>query len=401
MALSPARQAAGAAAVCAASGINSGPTYAVRRLALTDFRCYRRLRLEAGPLPVVLTGPNGAGKTNLLEAVSFLAPGRGLRRARLDEVTRIGARPAGVWGVAATVEGPGGETELGTGLQPAGEGRAAERRVVKVNGAVASGPALAEAVHLIWLTPQMDRLFLEAASGRRRFLDRLVYGFDADHARRVSAYERALRERSRLLREGRADPSWLGALEATMTEHGVAVAAARRAAVARLNGALEAGVGPFPRAELALDGTLEAWLAEGAALEAEDRFGAVLAEGRGRDAETGTVPVGPHRGDLLVRHVAKDVPAAQCSTGEQKALLIAIVLAEARLQALRRGAAPLLLLDEVAAHLDAERRAALFEEIVALGAQAWLTGTDRTLFAALEGRAQYFLVREGTLSTAS
>ncbi|HUN51596.1 MAG TPA: DNA replication/repair protein RecF, partial [Candidatus Sulfotelmatobacter sp.] len=345
---------------------------AVRRLLLTDFRCYAGLRLDIAAGPVVLTGGNGAGKTNLLEAISFLSPGRGLRRARLTEVTRRGAAPAAAWAVHAALAGPRGDCEIGTGLAPAeAGGDIAERRLVRLDGAAATGPSqLAEVASVVWLTPQMDRLFSEGAAGRRRFLDRLVFGLDPGHARRVAAYEKAMRERTRLLQSGRFDPAWVGALEGTMAEWGVAVAAARRDAIARLGAALEAASGPFPRALLGVEGLLERWLDEAPALAVEDRYRERLAERRGRDAEAGGAGEGPHRSDLRVAHAAKDMPAELCSTGEQKALLIAIVLANARLQAARRAAVPILLLDEVAAHLDAARRAALFEAIGALGAQA-------------------------------
>jgi DNA replication and repair protein RecF len=372
---------------------------AVRRLVLSDFRCYARLTLEVEPRPVVLSGANGAGKTNLLEAVSYLGPGRGLRGGRLSEVTRRGA--SGGWSVAARVTTPLGPVDIGTGLAPDRE-EGPERRVVKLDGETARGPAaLADVVNTIWLTPQMDRLFVDGASQRRRFLDRLVYGFDGDHARRVNAYERAMRERARLLKTGAADAAWLAALEGTMAEHGVAIAAARRDAVARLRQGLAEGLDPFPAAEVGCGGTLETWLDEMPALAVEDRFRAGLDACRARDAESGGAAEGTHRSDLIVRHVAKDMPAAQCSTGEQKALLIAIVLANARLHAARRDQAPLLLLDEVAAHLDGGRREALFDTISALGAQVWLTGTERALFAGLEGRAQFLAVRDGTVSASA
>jgi DNA replication and repair protein RecF len=368
---------------------------AVRRLTLTDFRCYAAARLDADARPLVLTGPNGAGKTNLLEAISFLAPGRGLRRARLSEVDRRGA---GAWAVAAELEGPRGHVRIGTGRDAARDG--AERRLVRIDGAPARGQtALAEHVNTVWLTPLMDRLFLEGASARRRFLDRLVFGFDADHAGRVAAYEYALRERGRLLRDGRSDGSWFTALEDTMARHGIAIAAARRDVTQRLSAACAEGAGPFPAAELALEGAVEGWLAEMPALAAEDRLRAVLAAGRRDDAATGGAGFGPHRADLAVRHLATGMPAAQCSTGEQKALLLSILLAHARLQAELRGAAPLLLLDEVAAHLDATRREALFGEILALRAQAWLTGTDRALFQSLAGSAQFVAVENATLQS--
>lgn len=353
---------------------------AVLRLTLTDFRNYRFLRLDTDSRPVVLWGPNGAGKTNVLEALSFLTPGRGLRRARLSEVTRQDAGPEATWGVAATVTRPDGPVDIATG-RVAG----AERRTVRLDGQAAkSQAALAGVFSAIWLTPAMDRLFQEGASGRRRFLDRLVLGFDPDHAARASGYEHALRERARLLRQGRADPAWLARLEADMAARGIAMARARRATVARLVAATAEG-GTFPAADLEAAG-VEAWAdADGA----EVRLREALASSRRLDAQTGGAGEGPHKSDLRVRHVAKGMPAELCSTGEQKALLVSLVLAQARAQARERGLAPVLLLDEVAAHLDGERRAALFDEIAGLAAQCWLTGTDLAQFEGLGERAQY------------
>jgi DNA replication and repair protein RecF len=370
------------------------PCSAVTRLTLTAFRCYGRARLVADTRPQVLTGPNGAGKTNLLEALSFLAPGRGLRGARLAEVDQHGS--GGAWAVAATIEGPSGPVEIGNGRDPQAA-NGGGRRLVKVDGATAGQGALSQALAVVWVTPDMDRLFADGAGGRRRFLDRLIYGYDATHAGRINAYEQALRERARLLRDGRRDDSWLSALEALMAEQGVAIAAARSENTARLDAAARLGVGPFPGAAIAVAGTVEGWLAEMPALAAEDRLRALLRDSRGRDAESGGAADGPHRSDLEVRHLERDLPAAQCSTGEQKALLLSAVLAHARLLAAARDSAPVLLLDEVAAHLDADRRAALFDEVCALGAQAWLTGTDAETFAAFGSRARRLAVENATI----
>jgi DNA replication and repair protein RecF len=355
---------------------------------------------------VVLTGPNGAGKTNLLEALSFLVPGRGLRRARLAEVSRRlpddAAEAPRRWAVAAHVETAEGGFDVGTGLDADGAADSA-RRVVRIDGAPARGQqALAERISALWLTPDMQRLFVEGASGRRRFLDRLVYAFDPAHAGRISAYDRANRERTRLLREAaeqrRAfDPAWVAALEETMAESGIAIAAARNELLARLNPACAAGIGPFPAAGLAIDGTVETWLADAPALAVEDRFRAMLAASRAADGAAGSAVAGPHRSDLAVTHLGRGLPASQCSTGEQKAVLVSIVLANARLRGADSGAVPLLLLDEIAAHLDAARREALFAEILALGAQAWMTGTDAALFAPLAGRAAFFTVEDATV----
>ncbi len=374
---------------------------AVSRLVLTDYRCYAKLTLDVDSRPVVLTGSNGAGKTNLLEAISFLSPGRGLRRDRLGRVGRYGA--AGPWSVAAQLSTPAGTVEIGTGLAAPAEGGAPERRVVKIDGRRAVGPAaLAGVVAIGWLTPEMDRLFLEGASGRRRFLDRIVFGFEPEHARHAAAYERAMRQRGRLLKDRTGDHRWLAALEGAMAEHGVALAAARRHWLGRLaaaiEGATDQAAGPFPVPEVALAGTLEDWLETIPALAAEDSFRDALTAARGRDGDLGGAAVGPHRTDLLVRHRDKGLPAAECSTGEQKALLVALVLATARLHAAERGAAPLLLLDEVAAHLDGARRSALLDALCRLGAQAWLTGTDRAMFDGLDRQAQFFSVCDGRVT---
>ncbi len=387
------------------SGSHTPARLAIARLTLTGFRSYEKLRMDVDERPVVLSGPNGAGKTNLLEAVSFLAPGRGLRTARLGDVA---LRPEGnlegdsgrSWAVAATVNAPDGPVDIGTGREVTAAANGRERRVVRIDGEDARGQAaLGEHFAAVWLTPRMDRLFVDGASARRRFIDRLVFGFDPAHAGRVSAFENAARERIRLLRgAGAADPVWLSALEETMAGRGVAIAAARKETVARLAAFCERPVGPFPGARIVLDGALEGWLDEGPALAAEDRFRAALAEHRHGDAESGRAAVGPHRSDLRVFDAQSAVPAAQSSTGQQKALLIAIVLAGARMQAHDRGRVPVLLLDEVAAHLDANRREALFEELLALGAQAWLAGTDVETFAPLKGAAQFFGIDQASVT---
>ena len=379
-------------------GTAAGGT-AVLSLNLRDFRNYADLHLRLNGGPVVLTGPNGAGKTNILEALSFLSPGRGLRRARLSDVSRSEAGNA-CWVAQAELASTVGLVAIGTGLAEGGEEDGSERRVVRIIGEAApSANGLVEYLDVVWLTPQMDRLFVEGLSTRRRFMDRLVYGLDGGHARQVAAYEKAMRERNRLLKFGGgktgADPAWLAALESQMAEHGVAVAAARRDGLARIEAGMALATGPFPRARLAAQGPVETWLADMPALAAEEKLRMLLAERRGIDREAGAATEGPHRSDMAVWHADKDQPAAQCSTGEQKALLIAITLANARLIRARRAMAPLMLLDEVSAHLDARRRAALYEELLALGGQVWLTGTDEDLFAGLAGRAEFFTGTDG------
>jgi DNA replication and repair protein RecF len=383
----------------------------VSRLVLTEFRNYRSARLDFDPGldlgPVVLTGANGAGKTNLLEAMSFLSPGRGLRNARLGDIDRRAVGPAEApvsgWAVAATIATRQGPVRIGTGR----DGAEGERRTIRIDGEVArSQAALGERLGVLWLTPQMDRLFVEGPTGRRRLLDRLVLGLDPAHAARVARYEQALRERSRLLRAGLspgepADPAWLGALEEIIAAEGVAVAAARRDAVERLDRVCATAEGVFPRARLSLLGTIEGWLDAMPALAAEERFKAALAGSRASEALSGGAGIGPHRSDLGVFHAEKGIAAEAASTGEQKALLIAILLAQARLQRAVRGEPPLLLLDEVAAHLDGTRRAALFEVLAGLESQAWITGTDATLFAPLRGAARFLTVSEGALSETS
>lgn len=367
----------------------------ISRLTLTDFRNYASLQLRLDGRHVVLTGDNGAGKTNLMEAVSFLSPGRGLRRAAYDEVIRNGARSFSIF---AEVDGMDGEVAIGTGVDLSEETLS---RRLRLNGTPArSADELTDHLNVLWMTPAMDGLFTGGASERRRFLDRLVLSLDPAHGRRASDFERAMRSRNKLLSEGRFDPAWLSGLERQMAALGIAMTLARREMLGLLTALTERTAGdgqPFPTAGLALSGFLDG-TAGTTALELEDRYGALLEEGRYRDAAAGRTLEGPHRADLLVRHREKDMEAERCSTGEQKALLTGLILAHAQLIADMRGHAPVLLLDEIAAHLDANRRAALFDRIHALGGQAFMTGTDRTMFAALSERAQYFTVREASVT---
>lgn len=362
---------------------------AFTRLTLTDFRSYTRTELAMSGAPVFLVGPNGAGKTNLLEAVSFFTPGRGLRGASLAEVGRRqpGERIGRAWAVAAELAVDGEPVRLGTGVEQPG----ASRRIVRLEGETVPPGRLAEYVRQVWLTPAQDRLFLEGAADRRRFFDRLVFAAEPRHAAYASAYEKTLRERMRLLTDGPADPAWLDALETRLAEAGALMATGRARTLAALQAEIDSrGERPFPQAKLGLAGAWEQMALEGAGLdEIEPRLAAALAAGRERDAAAGRALAGPHRGDLTVVHAEKDRPAAECSTGEQKALLLNLVLGQAARLARAEGQpSPILLLDEVAAHLDGRRRAALFDEIEALRLQAFLTGTDDHLFEGLAGRAQ-------------
>jgi DNA replication and repair protein RecF len=367
---------------------------------MTQFRSYDRSELRMDTRPVVLTGDNGAGKTNVLEAISLLGPGRGLRRARLPQLPHqassgsidVAEQAQTPWGVAATVETPDGAVELGTGVQPS----ISERRVGRIDGEPAQSlNALSRIVRLVWITPAMDGLFMEAASGRRRFLDRLVLAVDPEHGGRVSAFERAMRERNALLRDGEKDAGWLSSLEAVMAENGVAMAAARRDLVAKLRGVLT-DASAFPKADLGLEGPLEAAVEASAAVDVEEGYANRLAGARPLDAAAGRTLEGPHLTDLAVFHRDKAIEASACSTGEQKALLIGIVLAHARLLAIHGyGPNPILLLDEIGAHLDKRRRELLFEELDLLGLQAWMTGADSGLFSDLGDRAQHFRIEAG------
>jgi len=373
------------------------PQVHVARLRLTDFRNYRALSLDLRPGAVVFTGENGAGKTNLLEAVSFLSPGRGLRRAPLADVVRQGGGEG--FAVHAAIEGPFGECEIGTGTIGTGEGETTRR--VRINGAPArSADEMLEWLRVIWLTPAMDGLFTGPAADRRRFLDRMVLAVDPAHGRRAADYERAMRSRNRMLTDGIQDAEWFDAIETQMAETGTAIAAARVEMV-RLLAAMIARVAddsPFPRATITLEGTIESDVAGRAAVDVEETFRASLREGRHRDRAAGRTLEGPHRTELLVRHGPKDQAAELCSTGEQKALLVGLVLAHARLTGELTGAAPLLLLDEIAAHFDAGRRAALFSILDDLNCQYFMTGTEAALFESLAGRAQFLTIAGGTVS---
>ncbi|MEO1200453.1 MAG: DNA replication/repair protein RecF [Pseudomonadota bacterium] len=365
------------------------------RLTLSEFRSYTILRLDVGPEPVVLTGANGAGKTNLLEAISMLSPGRGLRRAAFDLLPRSGG--SGHWAVAVETHGPDGAVDLGTGIDPV-----SGQRVARVNHTASTISDLAIYARMLWLTPALDGLFTGPASDRRRFLDRFVAVLEPPHAAHLAAFEKLTRQRNKLLENRYADTRWLSALEADIASEGTAVAAARRRAIdilAAASGAeRQGGASAFPHAEITLTGSLEAALADTPLSRVEAAYADRLSSARPGDAAAGRMQEGPHRSDIAVRHGIKQVSAQLCSTGEQKALLIGLILAQARAVAETCGGfVPLLLLDEIAAHLDDVRRGALFDEIVNLGCQAWMTGTDRALFASIEGRSQCFDVGTGRL----
>jgi DNA replication and repair protein RecF len=359
----------------------------VRRLTLTDFRNYPSLRLETEAAAIVLTGPNGAGKTNLLEALSLLAPGRGLRHAAYEEIARQGG-PGG-WAVSATV----GTTALGTAWDAAQE----QGRAVVIDGlAQRSAGALGAQVRCLWLVPAMDRLFSGSRGDRLRFFDRLAGVVDPGHGTRTNAFEKLMRERNILLEDGRGDAAWLASIEAQMAETGVAIAAARIDALSRLQSHARAALRDdvFPWAELAIDGEIETFLAAMPAVQAEDEYRKLLRDSRGSDRAASRTRSGPHRSDFLVTHGPKSAPAAQCSTGEQKALLIWLILAQARAVSEVQGA-PLLLLDEVTAHLDRRRREGLFQTVAELGCQTWMTGTDEALFEGVGNGADFYHVDTG------
>jgi DNA replication and repair protein RecF len=369
------------------------PTLRLRRLRLTDFRSYAGFEARFAGRIIAIAGPNGAGKTNLLEAISLLGPGRGLRGARASEIGRRAPdapspRPWVAWGA---FDGPDGPAEIGTGT--IGDASETTRRKYTLDGEPAKSQAeLARRAGAVWLTPQMDRLFQDGASGRRRFLDRLVWALEPGHAREVAAHDTAMAGRNRLLAEARRDPVWLAALEDAMARHAVAAVAARRSLAQRLNALLAAGTatGAFPAARIDLACPIAAALDAAPALAVEDRLRADLATGRARDAAAGGAAAGAHRTDMALIHLAKGLPAELCSTGEQKALLVSTVLAHAALIGAARGFAPLLLLDEVAAHLDLARREALYDALAGLPAQVFLTGTEPDIFAPLQGSAETF-----------
>ena len=370
------------------------------KLTLQNYRCYASAEidtLQSGL--IVLCGANGVGKTNILEAISLLTQGRGLRGAKPLDIQKNDSPVS--WGISAKIQTAksheeGVEVTIGTGLNPEND-----RRMSRINGVVAkSQAALADYLSCLWLTPQMDRLFLEGSSGRRRFLDRMIFAFDPSHSGRVTRYENALRQRSKLLSENKNEDVWLSGLEKQMAETGIAIAAARIDFLDKLIPCFltdKDANGHFPKASLTLKGVLEDLLEKSPALEAENKFIALLEQSRNYDAVAGGAKDGPHKTDLDVVYLNKKMPASQCSTGEQKALLVSIVLAHSRLINAERGAPPVLLLDEIAAHLDEDRRMALFEQLNLLGGQVWMTGTDPVLFAAIKNKAQFFAIESAKI----
>jgi DNA replication and repair protein RecF len=372
----------------------------VEQLRLTNFRNYPTLGLTFGPEPVVLIGPNGSGKTNMMEAVSLLAAGQGLRRSPFPELARAGGQ--GDWAVAARLRTQTGPLEIGTGLQPQTGQAARTGRIVKINGEAQSGSGiLADLVEMLWVTPSMDGLFTGPASERRRFLDRLILCFDSSYRTRLGHFERAMTQRNKLLSDNVRQNAQFEGLERVLAETGVAIAAARAEAVTQLSATIRARrkrapTSPFPWAMIDITGELEEQLHQTPAIEVEEQYARKLGENRERDRAAGRTLDGPHRSDLIVAHGPKAMPAKLCSTGEQKALLVGLVMAHAELIKQRQNAtAPILLLDEIAAHFDPARRAALFDDIIALGCQAWMTGTDHDAFAALGRRASVYRVENG------
>ncbi len=377
------------------------PSVLIDRLQLSHFRNYLQLSLVLEEKIVVLSGENGSGKTNMLEALSLFMPGRGLRRSPFEDMACTDG--PGSWAVSISLGCANGPIRLGSGLFP-DQVDSKPKRLNRIDGTPVSGAsAFAPYIRLVWLTPAMDRLFAGPASERRRFLDRIVTSSDPAQSSRLSRFERAMRERNKLLENASPDAAWLDALETQMAEHGVAIAAARREAVARLSALMDKGEeiesgSEFPWARLEIDGFAEDALNRYAAVEVEDFYRTMLSDSRRRDAAAGRTLDGPHRSDLIVHHGPKDRDAKLCSTGEQKALLIALILGQTRMiSQLAGGLKPILLLDEIAAHLDEKRREGLYNILHDMGVQAFMTGTDRSLFAGLNSRAQFFTVEEGAV----
>ncbi|MEM7619890.1 MAG: DNA replication/repair protein RecF [Pseudomonadota bacterium] len=384
------------------------PKCAIRKVLLNNFRNYDHISFDVESVPVILTGSNGAGKTNLLEAISLLAPGNGLRRTPFAELSKFSTQSG--WTVSAQVETQVGTVRLGTGLNPSANAGAKERsgRIVRVDGETTSAGALTQYLHVNWLTPAMDGLFTGPASERRRFLDRLITSLDPNYRKSLNQFDRAMRQRNKLLETPNASVFLFEGLEVQMAEIGVSISAARREAITRLSATIEMRrkeleTQPcemtFPWATLALQGTLEEWLMCNPAVDVEDLYIQALAQGRDLDRAAKRTLTGPHRSDFIVYHGPKDMPAQYCSTGEQKALLAGLILAHTQItKQLNAGHPPILLFDEIAAHFDQHRRCGLFKEILQLGVQAWMTGTDKSMFSDIESKAQFFTVDNGQIA---
>ncbi|HFC05060.1 MAG TPA: DNA replication/repair protein RecF [Rhizobiales bacterium] len=378
------------------------PAIAIRNVDLSNFRNYPRLHIETGPGPIVLTGANGSGKTNLLEAISMFMPGRGMRGNSFEAMLFKQADTA-QWAVSVSLDRPDEPLRMGTSWQQTVNG-SGQTRQANIDRQAAKGVgAFGNHIRLIWLTPSMDRLFSGSAGDRRRFLDRIVAASDPGHRRMLNSFEKLMRQRNVMLAEGRYDAAWLSILEQQMAEQAIAIAATRLAAIDVLQEHIDetpetGGRSVFPAARLMLTGDIEASLRHTPAVQSEDEYAKMLCDSRKIDQAAGRTLNGPHRSDLLVFHSAKKMEARACSTGEQKALLIGLILAQAKMvQSAFGGQMPVLLLDEIAAHLDVDRRKGLFEELIRSGAQCWLTGTDKMQFEALQDRAQFFTVTDGMI----
>ncbi len=369
--------------------------FSLSRLILTNFRNYKNVRLDIDSRPIIITGHNGSGKTNILEAVSLLSPGKGLRKIKLNEADRMDSSEASnLWAIAAFIKYGEEEIQLGTARETTFDNN---KRVVKIDGNIIKNQAeLTRAFSVMWLTPQMDGLFIGSSSDRRKFFDRLVYNFDPEHASRVYSYEYTMRERARLLKE-RRDPSWISVLENKMAEQAVAIAAARIDTISFIQKAILSSETAFPKAILAIEGQVEKMIENNSALQAEEGVRQKLFESRRHDAESGRTNFGTHRSDFLATHAEKNMPAELCSTGEQKALLLSIILAEAKAKAIWKNSVPVLLLDEVVSHLDEKKREFLFSYLIEIGSQFWLTGTDVDLFSELKNQAQFFTVDDARI----
>ena len=386
----------------ALEGIRGGDRQWLSQITLNNFRNYSHAKLSLDQRPVVITGYNGAGKTNLMEAVSLLVPGTGLRKAAYADIGKMSSSDS--WVVSVKIHTSHGDYTLGTGLNPSSIQNERASRLVRVDGETISLNDLQEYVYVSWLTPAMDGLFTGSSSDRRRFFDRLITCFDAGYQKRLNMFERAMRQRNKLFETESCSSVLFDGLELQMAEIGVSIAATRFEVLNRLSGAImqrkDSQTSSFPWANIALEGKLEDWLSNYAAIEVEDMYSKTLRESRNNDRAAKRTLIGPHRTDFLVEHGPKSMPARYCSTGEQKALLVGIILAHIDLvKQLNDGFSPIVLLDEIAAHFDETKRAELFEEILQLGVQAWMTGTDRSMFSSFGDNAQYFTIENGNISS--